>query len=80
MKKLLMAIAATLMLAACDPGAILSTGSLPAPAAIADQTKVDEQTGIAVTLAYTAAAKATALAIETGLVKDPVTISHRSDR
>jgi len=76
MKRLLVAVLATMMLAACNPGAILSSGALPAPSSVADTTKVDEQTGLAVTLAYTAAAKAAKLAIQTGLIKSPATMAR----
>ncbi len=46
------------------------------PVTYADQTKIDEQVGLTVTLAYTAAARAAALAISTGLVKDRATIAR----
>lgn len=51
--------------------------SIPAsPSEVADRVKIDEQTGIAITTAYTAVAKAAALAIETGLIRDPATIKR----
>lgn len=58
---------AALALAGCSTG---PASLLPPPAAIADRTVLDEQAAITVTLAYTAAAKAAALAISTGLVRD----------
>ena len=71
--KQIMIAAAAFALAAC-PGPI---NNIPtAPAQIADQTKIDEQVGLTVTLAYTAAARAAALAIETGVIKDNATIAR----
>jgi hypothetical protein len=64
-------MAAALPLGACDT---LMAGQVPGPASVSDRTKLDEQVGIAVTLAYTAAAKAAGLAIETGLIKNQDTI------
>ena len=67
-----------LILAALAPIALAGCTTLPpppsAPVAVADQTVIDEQVGLTITLAYTAAAKAAALAIETGFVSDPATI------
>lgn len=48
----------------------------PAPSEVAAQTELDEQAALTITLAYTAAARAAALAIETGVVKDRATISR----
>jgi len=56
---------------ACGTLGGLVTGG---PATVADQTKVDEQLGLSLTLAYTAASRAAALAISTGLVRDVNTI------
>ena len=47
-----------------------------APAAVADETKLDEQTALTLTLAYTGAARAATLAIEAGLVDDAKTIER----
>ena len=62
MKKTLIVLAA-LVLSAC--GAV--TGGLesipPSPSAVADRTKLDEQAGITVTIAYTATSKAAGLVI-----------------
>lgn len=70
---LLAACALALSAAGCMPPKL----GLPAgPAAISDATKIDEQAALTVTLAYTAAARAAALAIETGLVKDRATIAR----
>lgn len=48
----------------------------PAPATAANQTTLDEQAGRLVNIAYTAAAKAAALSIQTGLVRDPATVKR----
>jgi hypothetical protein len=54
-----------------------SVGGIPAsPGQLANKTVVDEQVGITATLAYTAAARAATLAIQTGLIKNPVTIAR----
>ncbi len=82
---LLCALAA---LAACVPGATPppSTAAVPVsapvdilPVSFGDRTKVDEQSALAVTLAYTAAARSAALAIRVGLIKDPATIRRIGD-
>lgn len=56
------------ILAVCAALALCSCATLPpvtgGPVVVADQTKLDEQVGLTVTLAYTAAAKAAGLAIE----------------
>lgn len=71
MRRLALAIAAlSLGLGACTPTPPLT------PSSVANQTKLDEQVGLTVTLAYTAAARAAALAIKTGLVKDKATIAR----
>jgi hypothetical protein len=60
----LIVILCAVALASCG----ITTGVLTppeSPGAVADRTKLDEQAGITVTLAYTAAAKAAALAIRT---------------
>lgn len=58
-------------------GCASSLNQVPtSPAAVADQIKVDEQAALTLTLAYTGAAKAAALAIETGLVSDPIAIAR----
>lgn len=57
-------------------GCATMPGGLPSPASVADRTTIDEQAGITVTLAYTAAARAATLAIQTGLVRDPATIAQ----
>lgn len=73
MRRLLLAIAALFMvpLTACATLGIPSS-----PSVLADGTKMDEQAGIALNLAYTAAAKGAALAIRTGIVSDPATIKR----
>lgn len=68
---LAMALVLPLALAGCasfNPG--------EGPRTYADQTLVDEQAGYAITTAYTAAAEAASLAIETGLVTDPEAITR----
>jgi hypothetical protein len=56
----ILACTAALSVASCGTlGTVLTSG----PVAVADQTKLDEQVGLSLTLAYTAAAKAAALAI-----------------
>lgn len=72
MKRLVL-LCAALALTGCDVSQRLATIP-PAPITVADRTKVDEQLGLSLTLAYTAAARAAALAIETRLVRDPATI------
>lgn len=71
----LLAALASLALSGCAALVPALTGLPPSPVAVADQVKVDEQIGLTVTLAYTAAAKVAALAIRTGVVKDPATIA-----
>lgn len=66
-----LAALALFSLTAC-PGPITS---VPTPAEVADRTKIDEQAALTVTLAYTAAARAAALAIETSVVTDRATIA-----
>src|SRR5688572_27657533 len=46
------------------------------PVEVANRTKLDEQAGITLTLAYTAVSKAAGLAIETGLIKDTALITR----
>src|SRR5690242_17257829 len=74
MRRLILALAAasSLALTACGPTAAV----IPGPAVIADRTKADEQAGITVTLAYTAAARAAALAITSGVVSDPAKVKR----
>lgn len=62
MRRLLLIGCTALALAACatTPLSGLSGG----PVVVADQTKLDEQLGLTITLAYTASAKAAKLAIE----------------
>lgn len=65
-------VLAALALAGCGVGGLTDVASTPA--AVANQTVLDEKGAIAVETAYTAAAKAAALAIRTGVVSDPNTI------
>lgn len=63
MKRIALLVAvASLGLSSCGITSAL-TGIPSSPAAVADRTKLDEQTGIALTLAYTAASRAAGLAI-----------------
>lgn len=72
MKKFLLAIAASsLALGGCT-----TVGPYGSPVVVANQSKIDEQIGLTVTLAYTASARAAALAINTGLIKDPAAIQR----
>ncbi len=48
----------------------------PAPVAVASQTALDEKGAIAAETAYTAAARAAALAIRAGLVSDPAMVQR----
>lgn len=75
MRKTIFALCTALALSACGVASML-TGIPTSPSAVADRTKVDEQAGITVTLAYTAASKAAALAIRTGLVTSAATIKR----
>lgn len=76
MKRIALLLAAfALPLSACAVPSAVAGG----PVAVADQTKLDEQIGLSLTLAYTAAARAAALAIETGLVKDRAAIARIGD-
>lgn len=65
------AFALTPALTACN-----TASQVPSPATISDKTTADEISGTTLTLAYVAAAKSAALAIRTGLIKDPATIKR----
>lgn len=72
MKAFTVMVAAALALAGCVSEGL---NSIPAsPGSVASQTVLDEKGAIAVETAYTAAAKAAALAIRTGVVSDPNTV------
>ena len=60
MRRLILATCLALTLCGCGTMSALSGG----PGTVAEQTKLDEQLGLSITLAYTAAAKAAGLAIE----------------
>lgn len=75
LKGMIVALAATILVACGVPGSV-GTNPLPNPVELADRTKVDEQAALTVNLAYTAAAKAAALAIRTGIVSDTATIKR----
>ncbi len=68
----LLACALLFPLAACSTLQNVPT----APSEIADQTRLDEQAALTLTLAYTGAAKAATLAIETGIIDSPATIAR----
>ncbi len=72
MRKLILALALSASLTACT---VVDTAT-GGPVAAANQTKLDEQVGLTVTLAYTAAARAATLAIQTGFIKDQATIAR----
>lgn len=62
---------ASIAVVACTPtGGIASN-----PGELAGQTVLDEKAAIGIETAYTAAAKAAAVAIETGAINDPATIT-----
>lgn len=60
---------ACLALTACTTTAL----DLPSPAEVSERTVIDEQAGLSITLAYTAAAKAASVAIRTGQLS-PATV------
>jgi hypothetical protein len=57
------AVLALVALTACGPLAAIGQIATNTPSSLADRTVIDEQAGITITLAYTAASKAAALAI-----------------
>lgn len=61
---LALACLAAMSVAACGTLGTITSAMTGGPAVIADQTKLDEQVGLSLTLAYTAAAKAAGLAIQ----------------
>lgn len=72
MKRLIFCAALALAMPGCT-----TMAALPAtPAAAANQTVLDEKGAIGVELAYTAAAKASSLAIRSGVVTDRETIAR----
>jgi hypothetical protein len=76
MRKLMLVLAASsLALTGCAGLGTAANVVTGGPVTVADQTKVDEQLGLSLTLAYTAAARAAALAISTGLVSNQATIA-----
>lgn len=72
MKRMLLAAVAAMMLAGCVPGG----DRIESVSAVADRTKIDEQAALAITLAYTAAARAANVGIEAELIKDRETINR----
>lgn len=74
MRRTLLALACALSVITTGCG--VTSAVVGGPVVVADQTKLDEQVGLTLTLAYTAAARAAGLAISTGLVKDTATIRH----
>lgn len=81
MKPLVLVLAAALALTGltgCTRAQMADVASaanvIPAPVEVANRTKLDEQAGITVTLAYVALNKAAGLLIETGLITDQATI------
>ena len=69
---MLLLCAIVVPIAGCSAG--LHAFGATSPAALSDRTKVDEQAALTITLAYTGAARAAAIAIETGFVSDPATV------
>ena len=74
MRKILLLLTCLLAvpIAACHTVGAVATGG---PAVVADQTKLDEQVGLSLTLASTAASRAAALAITAGVITDRATIA-----
>lgn len=68
------------MLIACAALALSSCGTVaslpPAPVDLTAQTTLDEKGAIAAETAYTAAAKAAALAIRAGVISNPATVQR----
>jgi hypothetical protein len=75
MKRIALALAA-LSLASCGTLGEVASVASGGPVVVADRVKIDEQVGLTVTLAYTAAARAAAFAISTGLIKDRAQIAR----
>lgn len=73
-KRMIMVACAAAALSGCT-----GFGGVSSPATIANRTTVDEIAGKLVTLSYTAASRAAALAIRIGIIKDPATIRHIGD-
>jgi len=71
-----LALLPALALAACNVAEPIPNGATPTVSLDPRTSKVDEQVGLTVTLAYTAASRAAALAIRAGVVKDKETIAH----
>lgn len=69
MKRMILCLAAVLVLSACTFGSLASVP--PAPSGLANRTVLDEQGALAVELAYKAARTAVELAVDTGLLKGP---------
>jgi hypothetical protein len=73
MKRFFFALALPLALVGASGGC----SSIPSsPSAVASTTVLDEKGAIGVELAYTAAAKASSVAIRSGAVTDPAVIAH----
>lgn len=68
-KRILIALALFPALTACP-------GPLPAPNSIANRTVLDEKVGLAVETAYTGAARALALAIRAGQIRDVAAVEE----
>ena len=66
MKRLLLAVGASIALAACTPAGLADIP--PAPSAVADKTVLDEQGVLAVELAYKAARLAVETAVDAGVI------------
>lgn len=79
MRRLILTTCMALALCGCGVTQALTSG----PGTVANQTKLDEQLGLSITLAYTASAKAAKLAIEVAdaLHKpfSPATLQHIED-
>lgn len=60
---------ASLSLSGCMGALGALSGIPPAPAAVADQTRLDEQAALSIELAYQAAARLISVAVDAGLVR-----------
>lgn len=67
MKRLLTALVAMAVVAACAPGLVSST--LPAPVEYANRTAMDEQAALGVELGYKAFREVLELGVQTGVIK-----------
>lgn len=72
----ILAMAAMISLASGCASTVSAGASLPPPVVVADNTKLDEQAALSLTLAYTAAATLAKVTIDRGIVKDKNVIAQ----